>query len=231
MKTLTASHHYVILTIHMDDLPIKNSSLYFWRNLILFFIFFITTPIALATSIFAIHSYSSSIETVETVSVLPTTNLLVSPQSGIRVYASLPASLPSISADAESADARVAYIRQYLAFYNSPLEPYSEVLVTTADENSLDYRLTTAIAMKESGLCKVIPPGGHNCWGWGIHSEGTLAFDSFEEGIQTVSRGLKENYIDLGYVTLEEIMSKYTPLSKGTWSEGVGMYMTAIEDL
>ena len=116
-----------------------------------------------------------------------------------------------------------------MAKYNSPLEPHSEFIIKTADKYNLDYRLLVAIAMKESGLCKVIPEGTHNCWGWGIHSKGTLGFDSYQEGIEIVSRGLKENYLDIGLMSVEEIMSKYIPHSPGgAWAYGVSVYMKEI---
>ncbi|KKU47808.1 MAG: hypothetical protein UX67_C0028G0001, partial [Candidatus Woesebacteria bacterium GW2011_GWF2_46_8] len=98
-----------------------------------------------------------------------------------------------------------------------------------ADRYELDYRLTTAIAQQESNLCKIIPPGSNNCWGWGIHSAGTLGFDSFEEGIETVSAGLRKEYLDKGFRTVEEIMSKYTPLSNGSWATGVTKFMSEME--
>jgi hypothetical protein len=122
-------------------------------------------------------------------------------------------------------DARPDILKNYLKKYNSPLEPFAQFIVQTSDKHQLDYRLITAIAMKESGLCKVIPEGSYNCWGWGIHSAGTLGFNSYEEGIETVSVGLKENYIDKGYVTVEEIMQKYAHPDSTTWAEGVLLYM------
>ena len=88
-------------------------------------------------------------------------------QSGVRVYASLPTTVSSVSGAVESSDARQALIEGYLQRYNSPLFPHAKTLIEAADQNGLDYRLLTAIAQQESNLCKVIPPGGYNCWGWG----------------------------------------------------------------
>jgi len=107
--------------------------------------------------------------------------------------------------------------------------PYAQELVDASDIHGLDYRLLTAIAQQESNLCKIIPPGSHNCWGWGIHSEGTLMFDTFDEAIFTVAQGLKEEYLDKGYTTPEEIMEKYTPLSQGSWAYGVNKFMSELE--
>lgn len=151
------------------------------------------------------------------------------PESGVKVYASLPSSFPSVSGEVESKDARSEIIRQYLEYYNSPLVPYSDLIVATADKYGLDYRLITAIAQKESNLCKIIPPDSYNCWGWGIHSKGTLKFSSYEEGIETVSEGIRQNYIDKGYTTISDIMGKYTPLSNGSWATGVIQFMKQMQ--
>ena len=110
------------------------------------------------------------------------------------------------------------------------MEPYADHIVEMSDKYGLDYRLTTAIAMKESGLGRLQPHENcNNAWGWGIHSAGTLCFDSWEEGIETVSRGIKNKYIDLGYETPELMMQKYTPLSQGTWAVGVIYYMSQLQ--
>ena len=107
--------------------------------------------------------------------------------------------------------------------------PYANNVVTAADKYKIDFRLITAIAQQESNLCKIIPPDSHNCWGWGINSNGSLGFNSYEEAIDTVSKGLKEEYIDKGYTTPEQIMSKYTPLSNGSWAFGVNKFLTEME--
>ena len=108
-------------------------------------------------------------------------------------------------------------------------EPFASEIVETSDRYGLDYRLTTAIAQQESNLCKKIPPESNNCWGWGIHSRGTLGFASFSEGIDEVSRGIRKKYLDKGFLSIEEIMGKYTPLSNGSWAEGVTKFMAEME--
>ncbi len=211
------------------DLPshiIEEGAFSFWKNLLMVFIFFTITPIVIGTSLFALVLLNDS---PKAESDSASMQLNVYSKSGVRIFASLPTSVPSIGDKIESADARAELIRQYLADFNSPLEPYAYLIVAAADKYKLDFRLTTAIAQKESNLCKVIPPGSFNCWGWGIHSQGTLGFDSFEEGIEVVSRGLREEYLNKGYLTIEEIMSKYTPLSKGSWASGVTKFMNDIQ--
>jgi hypothetical protein len=194
----------------------------FWKNLVLIVVFFVITPVALGVSLFSLFSLENT-KKPEVLGVYTENN------KGVRVYASLPSEFPSVSGIATSNDARPEILRNYLIRYNSQLEPYSKYLVEIADKYNLDFRLLPAIAQQESNLCKFIPPGGYNCWGWGIHSEGTLGFDSFEEAIETVAYGLKNEYINKGYETPEEIMSKYTPLSNGSWARGVTQFMSEME--
>ena len=202
----------------------ENSSYSFWKGIIFASLFFFITPITLGASLFSLASLSKA-DQPETLTQESDFNLISSPQSGAKVFASLPSSFPTVSGVVSASDARAELIKQYLSSYNSPLEPHAEYLVQAADNYGLDYRLLTAIAQQESNLCKKIPPSSYNCWGWGIHSQGSLGFNSFEEGIDTVSQGIKENYIDKGYTTVEEIMSKYTPLSNGSWAFGVNTFM------
>lgn len=203
----------------------REENISFWKNLILAAVFFTITPITLGISLFSLLSLKTS----NMAKNEPTQNLIISPQSGVRVYASLPVKVPEVSGSVGSSDARPEIIKQYLEVYGSPLTPYASYIVQEADRYSLDFRLITAIAQQESNLCKIIPPGSYNCWGWGITGESTLGFDSFKDGIETVSKGLRSNYLNQGYVTIEDIMSKYTPLSKGSWANGVNEFMTEMQ--
>ncbi len=198
----------------------------FWKNLILVSAFLLLTPVTIATALFSLFAFREPKEAPKQAVVL-STNLIA--RSGVSVYASLPSNTPSLSEKAEAGDARVEIVKNYLNSYNSILTPYAPFIVQTADKYGLDFRLIPAIAQQESNLCKFIPPGGHNCWGWGIHSEGTLGFESFEQAIETVTIGLKNEYIDKGYQTPEEIMSKYTPSSNGSWARGVSQFMAEME--
>lgn len=213
----------------MQNTTSKNEDNFpFWKNLALVIIFFLITPIAIATSLFSLSALATQDDNqgeVKSISI----NSIDKPQSGARVFASLPDTYTAVSGGIETSDARPEIIRQYLADFSSPLEPHAETLVEAADEYGLDYRLLTAIAQQESNLCKKIPQGSHNCWGWGIHSEGSLGFSDFDKAIWTVSEGLKTKYIDKGYETPEEIMSKYTPLSQGSWASGVSKFMEQLQ--
>lgn len=196
----------------------------FLKNLILFVIFFAITPLTIGVSLFSLFSFKNVTQTIASSS-----NLYLSPQSGIQVYASLPSKTSSVSAEIGASDARPEIVKKYLESYNSPLAPFADFIVQTADKYSLDFRLTTAIAQQESNLCKIIPPGSYNCWGWGITSVGTLGFNSYQQGIDEVSQGLREEYLNKGYTTIEDIMSKYTPQSNGSWAAGVNEFMSEMQ--
>jgi hypothetical protein len=210
----------------MEPEPQKeNNDFPFIKNIIFIVLFLLITPLTIGASLFSLVTFSNASET-KTENLTPVvSNLLDIPKSGVSVYAALPEIQPSISGSINFEDARIELTRQLLEKYNSPLEPLSKKIVTTSDKYNLDYRLLTAIALKESGGCRVIPENSYNCWGWGIHSKGTLMFDSYEEGLDVVGKGIKEKYIDMGYTTIEEIMSKYAHASSTTWADDVVFYM------
>lgn len=129
----------------------------------------------------------------------------------------------------ESEDARGELIAQFLERHKSPMQPYDfygKKLVEIADRYQIDFRLLPAIAMQESNLCKNQNPGApKNCLGFGIHKSGTLDFDSYEAGFERAGRELKAYYIDKGLLTVEQIESKYTPSSNGSWANSVNQWM------
>ncbi|NTU46819.1 hypothetical protein HGA88_04285 [Candidatus Roizmanbacteria bacterium] len=126
-------------------------------------------------------------------------------------------------------DGRAANLKSFFRKYNSPLYDSADFIVQMADKYQFDYRLLPAIAMQESNLCRVIPNNSYNCWGWGIYGSTVTRFDSYTDAIETVSRGLKQNYIDHGLVTATDIMSKYNPSSNGSWAHGVNTFLDALE--
>lgn len=199
------------------------------KPVVLIVLFFLVTPLAIAASLLAVSTFEKS-QTDSSERVLGASTYSANHNSGVQVYAALPSNVKSVSGSIVSADSRVEIIKAYMLGHKSPLTPYADYIVEMADKYGLDYRLLVAIAMKESGICKVIPPGGHNCWGWGIHSAGTLGFDSYETSIETVTKGLKEEYYDKGYVTPAEIMQKYIPHSpEGIWATDVQHFMDQMQ--
>ncbi len=148
------------------------------------------------------------------------------------IFDAQPPVLGASDAQVTSADGKAAIIQQYLARHRSPLAPHAQKLVDEAEKWGLDWRLTTAICMQESNCGKNIPTGSYNAWGWAIHSTYTKHFDSWEKAIETVSKGLKTDYIDRGLTTPEQIMTRYCPLSiakGGTWATAINYFMWELD--
>ncbi len=132
-------------------------------------------------------------------------------------------------ADVGVSDGRILNLKQFFRKYNSPLYNQAEYIVQTSDKYRFDYRLLPAIAMQESGLCQNVPANSHNCWGWGIYGNTVTSYSSYEEAIDAVSKGIREQYIDKGLLTASRIMEKYTPSSNGSWAHAVNTFMKALE--
>lgn len=144
-------------------------------------------------------------------------------------YAALPQVLGSLTTVVEAADARPELIRQYLTKYNSPLLPYADLIVKLSDQYNLDFRLIVSIAQCESNVCKRIPEGSYNCWGF---ENGATHFQSFEQALERVAKTLKEGYIDQGLTTPDLIMPKYAPPSVakgGPWAKCVNQFMEELK--
>ncbi len=141
--------------------------------------------------------------------------------------------LPTISFEIKTAvgieDARPLIINKYLERWGSPFEGMGNFITSVADQYGVDPYLIIAIAQQESNLGKITPPSCHNAWGWGIHSAGTLCFETWEEGITTFTKGIAEKYHAYGLYTPDEIMTKYVPHSpEGAWAKGVNSFLESL---
>lgn len=143
-------------------------------------------------------------------------------------YAALPNLQNIFFYDIEQKDARVEAVRQFFARYKSPLEPYSQNIVKTAEQYGLDYRLVPAIAMQESNLCQKIPKNSYNCWGFGIYGKQVKKFKNYPHAIDVVTKTLASEYKDKGLATPEQIMAKYTPSNTGAWAKSVTYFMNQL---
>lgn len=136
----------------------------------------------------------------------------------------------NITEKISSDDARPLIIKKYLEKYKSPLVPYSDLIFQLSLDYDFEYYWIVAIAQQESNLCKKIPEGSHNCWGYGIHKRGTLSFDSYEISLKSYAEYLKREYFNKGLNTPELIMSKYCPSSNGSWAKGVRQFINEMEE-
>lgn len=125
-----------------------------------------------------------------------------------------------------SADPRVEKLEEYLTSHNSPLAPYAKIIIANADKYNLDWRLVASISGVESTFGKRLPRNSYNAYGW---NGGNYYFKSWEDGIETVSKTLRQNYMDKwGAKTIYDIAPIYAPPSK-TWAYNVNYFMNMIE--
>jgi len=126
-------------------------------------------------------------------------------------------------------DYRVKILRDYLKSYNSPLAGSADEFVIYADKYDLDYRLVAAISGVESTFGQQIPYNTHNAWGWGIYGTNMFYFKSWEDGISTISKGLRENYINKwGAQNIYQIGKFYA--ASPTWAQRVVYFMNKMGD-
>lgn len=124
-------------------------------------------------------------------------------------------------------DREAEILAEFLAQYSSPLQYSAQDFVDAAKMYNLDWKLLPAIAGVESTFGKQIP-GGFNGWGWGAYDAyHAIYFASWKDGIYTVSKGLKENYIDKGYTEPYSMNRIYA--ASPTWGANVTFFMNQIE--
>lgn len=156
--------------------------------------------------------------------------LLSFPQT---IYASRNASGSSASLQInlilKGEDNRAKILKDFLEKYSSPLAPYADSFIKNADNYGLDWRLVASISGVESTFGKHIPYNSYNGWGWGIYGNNVIYFSSWEEGIETVSRGLRENYISKwGAEDVYEMGRIYA--ASPTWASNVNYFIEKISE-
>ena len=88
-------------------------------------------------------------------------------------------------------DFRVLVLRKFFSTYKSPLIEAVDEIIYHSDLQGIDYSLIPAIAMQESQGCKIIPPGSHNCWGYGIYGDKKVYFNNYNDAIAAISKTIK----------------------------------------
>lgn len=134
----------------------------------------------------------------------------------------------TFEADPYLNDRRVAILYTFLSGYNSSLKEYSFDVVKAADKYDLDWRLLPAISGVESTFGRQIPENSYNAWGWGIYGNNIIRFASYPDAIETISKGLRENYIDRwGAKNTYQIGRFYA--ASPTWAQRVVYFMEKID--
>ena len=129
----------------------------------------------------------------------------------------------------KGSDSRVKILTSFLKEQDSPLAANAQDFVSYADKYNLDWRLVVAISGVESTFGKEIPPGSYNGWGWGVYGDNVIRFNSWEDGIKTVSQGLRERYMnEWGGKDIYQIGAMYA--SSPAWAGHVESYLAKIDD-
>ncbi len=184
------------------------------RKVFLLTAFLLLTPFVLALTL-SLLTYSSFQR-----------NSIVDMGKNPRVaFAALPIASGTLKINIISQDARLVAVKDFFKKYHSDLLPYADEVINSADKYSLDFRLIPAIAMQESGGCKNAPKDSYNCWGFGIYAKKVTKFANYYEAIDTVTKTLARQYKAMGLETPEQIMTRYTPGSDGSWAKGVNHFM------
>ena len=130
----------------------------------------------------------------------------------------------------ESRESRVKALESFFTEVNSPLKPHSETFVDVADKYGLDYKLLPAISCIESSCVIKLIEGSYNPFGWGIYGNNAIYFESYDEAIEVVGKGIRENYIKRGYNTPEKMAPIYTPPNSANWLYAVKTFMYKIDN-
>ncbi len=119
----------------------------------------------------------------------------------------------------ERREKKAQRIRNFYSRWNAPMAEQAYYIVEISEHFGIDYRLIPAISIVESSGGKYcFKP--YNPFGWG-----KSGFNSFEDAIYTVARGLSQGYgTDDPYI----IGPTYNPVTPDAWSSKVDRLMKQI---
>jgi hypothetical protein len=115
-------------------------------------------------------------------------------------------------------------IEAVLKKYNSPMSEESDSFVKACIKYQIDCYLLPSIAGLESTFGKFIWPNSYNPFGW---ARGYMMFDNWENGINTVAKGLRNGYLAKGALTIEDIGPIYS--ESPTWATRVNYFKNQFE--
>lgn len=199
------------------------------KHLAWFVAFAVSAPVALVSAAVALFAVSRPAIDPTRIAAVSQPRVLAAATQYLQAYEP---QIPQIEVGLQTVDSRAKIIKKYLSDYDSPLTPFAETVVNVSDKYQVDPYLIVSIAQQESNLCKAIPRGSYNCWGYGIYGDKVTMFTDYPQALETVISGLRKNYIDMGLKTPEEIMQKYTPPSVdlgGPWARGVRQFMSDLD--
>lgn len=112
-------------------------------------------------------------------------------------------------------------IRAVLERYQSPMAGSEVNFIETCNKYNLDCYLLPSIAGLESTFGRFIWPNSYNPFGW---DRGYMMFEDWPQSIDTVGKGLRENYINKwGLLSVNQIGPIYS--ESPTWAVRVSWFM------
>jgi len=128
----------------------------------------------------------------------------------------------------QQGDDRVVVLRKYLEQQHSPLAPLAEVFVSQADLYQLPWNMVAAMTGTESTFGQAVPINCNNPLGFGIYTNHMTCFPSYREAIKTVSKSLREDYLNKWKASdVYEIGHIYA--ASPTWGDHTSYFMNQIE--
>ncbi len=141
------------------------------------------------------------------------------------------ATFADITTVTQSQDSRAKVLKIYLDQHNSPLAEYADFFVQQADINHIPWTLVPAIAGTESTFGQQVPwETCNNAWGYGIYGSQTLCFPSYREAIKTISKAIREQYMDKWGATDVYDIGRFYAASP-TWADHTLFFMNQIQEL
>lgn len=115
-------------------------------------------------------------------------------------------------------------MQRVLSRYNSVLVDEVNTFVATSYKYDLNPYLLVSISGLESYFAHLMVDGTYNAYGW---RGGWHYFTSWEDGIETISKSLRENYYNQGAATVYDVGRKYA--ESPTWAIRVERFMGEFE--
>lgn len=116
-------------------------------------------------------------------------------------------------------------IYNMLEKHNSPMLKEADSFIKACITYNINCYLLPSISGLESSFGKAMINETYNPFGWG---GGTIYFKSWEDAYMTVAQGLKNNYLEKGALTINEIAPIYA--ASPTWAERVSYFLSKFEE-
>jgi hypothetical protein len=115
-----------------------------------------------------------------------------------------------------------AGIDSYLASKGSPMTGQGAAFLASAGRYQVDPRLVVAISGAESSF-GAVTCGPFNAWGWSCPND-PADFADWPTAIETITRGLREYYLDEGRTSVALIQQKYCPVGAANDPTGLNSH-------